>query len=343
MSFTAPVRTAALGSALAASFLLAGCAQPGGGEDTAGGGAQAQQAVQNVSPFWADPRSDAAKQVASWQKAGRDKDAKLLERISEQPQAVWPTGGEDPGPDVKQAVETAARNKAVPVLVAYNIPHRDCGQHSAGGAKDAKAYQKWIGAFADNIEDNKAIVILEPDAVAHLITGCTPKSEYKERTQLLSGAVERLKKKPNVKVYLDAGTSGWVTDYGKLAKPMFDSGVAQADGFALNVSNFQPTDEVQAYGKLVSRRLGKAHFVIDTSRNGNGPLPGNRKNPWCNPPGRALGEPPTTKTGDKLVDAYLWIKHPGDSDGECRGGPKAGEWWPDYALGLARAAAANDR
>ncbi|WP_442538328.1 glycoside hydrolase family 6 protein, partial [Streptomyces pseudogriseolus] len=58
---------------------------------------------------------------------------------------------------------------------------------------------------------------------------------------------------------------------------------------------------------------------------------------WCNPPGRALGETPTTRTADPLVDAYLWIKRPGESDGECKGGPKAGEWWEDYALDLARA------
>ncbi|XIE81958.1 glycoside hydrolase family 6 protein [Streptomyces sp. SBR177] len=55
-------------------------------------------------------------------------------------------------------------------------------------------------------------------------------------------------------------------------------------------------------------------------------------------PGRALGVPPTDRTGDELVDAYLWIKRPGDSDGTCRGGPAAGTWWPDYALGLARRA-----
>lgn len=55
------------------------------------------------------------------------------------------------------------------------------------------------------------------------------------------------------------------------------------------------------------------------------------------PPGRALGEVPTTRTGDELVDAYLWVKRPGESDGDCKGGPKAGAWWPEYALGLAGA------
>ncbi|MFI2791482.1 glycoside hydrolase family 6 protein, partial [Kitasatospora sp. NPDC018614] len=47
-------------------------------------------------------------------------------------------------------------------------------------------------------------------------------------------------------------------------------------------------------------------------------------------------EPPTTRTADPLVDAYLWIKRPGESDGTCKGGPKAGQWWETYALELAR-------
>jgi endoglucanase len=42
--------------------------------------------------------------------------------------------------------------------------------------------------------------------------------------------------------------------------------------------------------------------------------------------------------GHEPVDAYLWIKRPGESDGSCHGGPPAGAWWPDYALGLARRA-----
>ncbi|MGO4421684.1 glycoside hydrolase family 6 protein, partial [Streptomyces sp. MCAF7] len=57
---------------------------------------------------------------------------------------------------------------------------------------------------------------------------------------------------------------------------------------------------------------------------------------WCNPKGRALGETPTVRTGDGAVAAYLWIKRPGESDGTCKGGPKAGQWWPRYALDLAR-------
>ncbi|GFM99478.1 hypothetical protein Sfulv_42890 [Streptomyces fulvorobeus] len=50
------------------------------------------------------------------------------------------------------------------------------------------------------------------------------------------------------------------------------------------------------------------------------------------------GNTPAALTGEDGLDAYLWIKRPGDSDGTCRGGPSAGTWWPEYALGLAERA-----
>jgi endoglucanase len=115
-------------------------------------------------------------------------------------------------------------------------------------------------------------------------------------------------------------------------------GIENADGFALNVSNFETTQDNMEYGTKISQLLGGKHFVIDTSRNGLG-----SNGEWCNPPGRATGEKPTLSTGHPLVDAFLWVKVPGESDGTCRGGPRAGEWWPDYALGLIeRASGAND-
>jgi len=98
-----------------------------------------------------------------------------------------------------------------------------------------------------------------------------------------------------------------------------------------------------------------AHFVIDTSRNGRGPWtpePGEYAGDpqvWCNPPRRGLGLRPTTSTGVPMLDAYLWIKVPGESDGQCKrsiegsttdpewGGivdPPAGDWFPQQALEL---------
>ena len=89
-----------------------------------------------------------------------------------------------------------------------------------------------------------------------------------------------------------------------------------------------------AYGKQLSAAVGGKHFVIDTSRNGLGPA-----TTWCNPSGEALGARPNAATGQTRVDAYLWVKRPGESDGTCNGGPAAGTFWADYALGLAQRAA----
>ncbi len=290
-----------------------------------------------TAPFWVDPASPAAWQADDWERHGRQKDARSLQRIARQPAAVWPAG-DDPGAMMRAALEGAAGQGKAALFVAYNIPHRDCGQHSAGGAADAASYRQWIDRFAEALGDATAWVVLEPDAVAHVVDGCTPPQYQQERLQLLAEATDRLKRQPHTKVYLDAGNSAWITDPARLAQPLAHAGIAHADGFALNVSNFQTTAASTAYGhRLVTvlKGLGTKHFVIDTSRNGNGPLAGDRSTAWCNPPGRALGTAPTVKTGDPSVDAYLWIKRPGESDGQCRGGPAAGRWWPGYALGLA--------
>ncbi|MFD5026238.1 glycoside hydrolase family 6 protein [Streptomyces sp. NPDC058373] len=297
--------------------------------------ARPSAAAATAPEFWVDPESPAAVEAARLRVEGKAGQAALLERIAQQPAAVWPAG-DDPVPAVRRVTGGAARTGSTAVLVAYNVPHRDCGQHSAGGAADRAAYGEWIDAFASAIGESKAVVVLEPDAVPHMVDGCTPAEYHGERSTLISGAIERLKEQPGVKVYLDAGNPAWIDDPEKIADPLRRAGVAGADGFSLNVSNFQTDAATRAYGKRLSGLLDGAHYVVDTSRNGNGPLGAAGQDAWCNPPGRALGTPPTTRTGDPLLDAYLWVKRPGESDGACRGGPSAGTWWPEYALGLAR-------
>jgi endoglucanase len=97
--------------------------------------------------------------------------------------------------------------------------------------------------------------------------------------------------------------------------------------------------------------------VIDTSRNGQGqwtPPAGVYKDAqdWCNPPGRGVGLRPTVDTSTPLLDALLWVKTPGQSDGSCNRGlpagtdpewggsvdPAAGAWFPQQALQLAQLA-----
>ncbi|GAA2244906.1 glucanase [Streptomyces ruber] len=327
-------------AALSLLGLAAGCSSGSGSDEAPAPGGATERSVRRTgpdtrSPFWVDPASPAVRQIHEWREQGRTEDAELLRRIAERPAALWPAG-DHPEPVIGTATRAAAEEGRTPVFVAYNIPHRDCGQHSAGGAHDAAAYRDWIGRFAGAIGDSEAIVVLEPDAVAHIVDGCTPPEYHAERELLLSEAITRLKRQPRTRVYLDAGNPDWIEEPWKLVEPLRRAGVAGADGFSLNVSNFQTDTVTKRYGLSLSGQLGGKHFVVDSSRNGNGPPAGDRGDTWCNPPGRALGTPPTTDTGEAALDAYLWIKRPGESDGPCRGGPAAGQWWPEYALGLAR-------
>jgi endoglucanase len=99
------------------------------------------------------------------------------------------------------------------------------------------------------------------------------------------------------------------------------------------VSGYDTTADNIRYAQALAARLPGLHAVVDTSRNGLGPTPDAQ---WCNAPGRALGQPPHP-VADPLIDALLWIKHPGESDGDCgRHEPAAGTFWPGYALGLVR-------
>ncbi|GAA2228966.1 glycoside hydrolase family 6 protein [Streptomyces amakusaensis] len=324
---------ATAGIAGAAALLLSGCTSQGGGEPKL----KVSQHPRAADPYWVNPEGNAARQVLSYREDGEDEKAALIEKIAGQPVAEW-IGTENVEAETRRITESATEADRDALLVLYNIPHRDCGQFSKGGAADAGAYRDFIDQAAKGIGDRRATVILEPDAVLHLVDNCTPKEFHEERYQLLWGAVDRLKKQPGTKVYLDAGNAGW-SNPDALQEPLRRAGVDKADGFALNVSNFYPTAASAEFGKKLSAKIHGKPFVIDTSRNGKGPYTGgDPKENWCNPPGRALGETPTVETGDPLVDAYLWIKRPGESDGECKGGPRAGEWWPEYALGLARGA-----
>ena len=122
-----------------------------------------------------------------------------------------------------------------------------------------------------------------------------------------------------------------------MARRLRAVGVSGARGFAVNVSGFETTDRALAFGRAdLPPHLGRA---LRRRHQPQRPRPAVAPGEWCNPPGRALGERPTTETGDPRVDAYLWIKRPGESDGTCNGGPPAGTWWPEYALGLAQRAA----
>lgn len=296
------------------------------GTDMTGGANPAGNPLAGAG-LYVDPSNHAAQTALAW-RTTRPADAALMERVGRAPQAVWFGGwNADITTAVASVASTANDLGQLPVLVAYNIPQRDCGQYSAGGVNSADAYRAWIRGLADGLVGRKAVVILEPDALAGM--DCLDANDRATRTSLLADAINVLKGNLQTYVYLDAGHARWHAA-SAIAQRLTAANIARADGFSLNVSNFIATDESVSYGASVSALIGGKHFVIDTSRNGQG-----SNGEWCNPAGRGLGIMPTTSTGHTLADALLWIKRPGESDGTCNGGPTAGAWWADYALGLA--------
>ena len=284
------------------------------------------------------PNSHAARTAESLRRRGRKKDAAAVQKIAQQPAAFW-MGNWNPRieNEVHALVEQHARSGALPVMILYNLPFRDCGQHSAGGSRTPERYRAWIDAFARGLGDHRAVLVLEPDALP-MLTKCLTEERHQERLSLMRYAVETLKAKPGAAVYIDAGHSAWAT-VDDMAPRLKAAGIEQADGFALNVSNYQATSDLLTYGKALSAAVAGKHFIIDTSRNGNGPpegFTGDDERAWCNPPGRALGVPPTTNTGEALCDAFYWLKPPGESDGRCNGGPPAGAWFPERAIESAK-------
>jgi endoglucanase len=207
--------------------------------------------------------------------------------------------------------------------VIYAIPGRDCGNHSSGGVATSE-YAGWIDQVAAGIV-GKPWIVLEPDALAQL-GDCDGQGD---RVGYLKYAAQKLTQAGG-RVYIDAGHSAWLSP-SVAAQRLNQIGWDHAVGFALNTSNYRTTAESRSYGQQISQLTGGKTFVIDTSRNGNGP----NGSEWCNPSGRALGEKPALVNSGGL-DATLWVKLPGESDGACNGGPAAGQWFQSQALELAR-------
>ena len=275
--------------------------------------------------LYVEPYTSALNQANAWE-ATRPQDAQDMQFLASQPRAVWiGSWNTDPGSAVRSILQQSNAQKAVPVFVAYNVPSFSCEAYLQNPKQVSADYMQWLNNFAAGIGTSTAVIILEPDALAGR------ESLKAKRNNLIKQAVVVLKRNPNAIVYIDAGHGTWNT-IDAMSQKLKNGGIDLADGFALNVSNFQYNSVTTPYGAELSARVKNKHFVIDTSRNGEVSTPLNYE--WCNPPGRALGATPTSTTNHPLVDAFLWIKQPGESDGTCNGGPDAGLWWPEYALEL---------
>ena len=244
--------------------------------------------------------------AARWQQAhGAD----WLDPITSRPQARWINGPRDLA-GVPRLVTRARDRGELPVFVAYYIPNRGCTDFKQG-APDSAAYDAYLRDLVDALGAVSSVIVLEPDAAA---ADCYNAA----RGKLLTRAVKALTSAGH-SVYLDAGHARWRAP-GEMATRLLQSGIATAEGFAVNVANRQTTIDSYRWGLELSDLVGDRDFVIDTSRNGSGPPPDDpkRDDEWCNPRRQALGAAPQI-THRRHLAALLWIKAPGESDGKCGG------------------------
>lgn len=259
----------------------------------------------------------------------------IMEHIAREPVARWVMEGDNTN-TITTYLDGAMAEQKLGVLVAYNIPNRDMGQHSAGGAQSTEAYALWAEQCAKAIGNRPCMVVLEPDSLMHMVG--KPETQQTAQCDLLNHAIAAFAKHaPNAWLYVDAGTAGWPP--AKDIVPLFTRLDTQhLRGFSINVSNYYGDGQCAAQAETIMELLTRQGtplegWVYDSSRNGNGAAPDNA---WCNPAGRKLGK--TASANYMSADANLWIKLPGESDGECGAYPdlKAGVFSPKIAFDLIR-------
>ncbi|PYH67856.1 1,4-beta-D-glucan cellobiohydrolase C [Aspergillus vadensis CBS 113365] len=289
--------------------------------------------------------------------------------------------------DIKSQNSAGANPPIAGQFVVYDLPDRDCaalasnGEYSIAdnGVEHYKAYIDSIREVLVQYSDVHTLLVIEPDSLANLVTNlnvakcANAESAYLECTNY---ALTQLNL-PNVAMYLDAGHAGWL-GWPANQQPAADlfasvyknaSSPAAVRGLATNVANYNAwtisscpsytqgnsvCDEQQyinAIAPLLEAQGFDAHFIVDTGRNGKQPTGQQAWGDWCNVINTGFGVRPTTSTGDALVDAFVWVKPGGESDGtsdssatrydaHCgysdalQPAPEAGTWFQAYFVQL---------
>ena len=289
--------------------------------------------------------------------------------------------------DEAKRQQLASGRPTLTVVVVYDLPNRDCAAESSAGELkvEENGESRYRTEFIDPIAaqfkahpDQPIVVVLEPDSLGNLATNMGLPKCQQSRSSYKNGVVYAIKSfaLPNVSVYIDAAHAGWLgwdDNRAKIAK-VFKTVLNEAGGpqmirgFALNTSNYthltnrdgavlEPTNPCPnelSYAKTLRETLDmygfKDHgFIIDTSRNGKGNIRSNWGD-WCNIRGAGLGERPRAEPAPG-IDAYFWVKPPGESDGSsdpsgprfdpmcagpnaAKGAPQAGKWFESYFMDL---------
>ena len=318
--------------------------------------------------------------------------ASEIRKVAAVPTAIWldSVKSTQSVSNVLQAAEKKA-DRAKPTLtvfVLYNLPNRDCSAKASGGeltvenGGEERYRREFIDKIAEqfsNFPHQRLIAVLEPDSLPNLATNMNlPKCAQSDLVyrRSIAYAISKLSM-PHVSLYMDAAHAGWLgwdgnrTMIAQIFKDVLvmAGGTNKIRGFSTNVSNFNtlssaegkrlgpsnPCPDELSYVKRLSENLRRVgiegkQFIIDTARNGLAVRAswGN----WCNIKGAGLGERPQAAPAP-LVDAYYWIKPPGESDGvsdasqprydqacaspdSSPNAPQAGQWFPAYFSGLVR-------
>ncbi len=80
------------------------------------------------------------------------------------------------------------------------------------------------------------------------------------------------------------------------------------------VGQYNPSNNEHNYVLQLTKTFPSHSFVVDTGRAGVPDMRSDCAN-WCNIRGAGVGFAPTTNTSLPSIDAYYWLKTPGESDG----------------------------
>ncbi|EIW60188.1 cellobiohydrolaseII [Trametes versicolor FP-101664 SS1] len=280
------------------------------------------------------------------------------------------------------SIQTKTGQKQLVPIVVYDLPDRDCAAKASngefsiadGGAEKYKDYIDQIVAQIKQFPDVRVVAVIEPDSLANLVTNLNVQKCANAEATYKASVTYALQQLSSVGVYqyMDAGHAGWlgwpanIQPAATLFAEMFKSANSSpfVRGLATNVANYNALtaaspdpitqgnpnyDEshyINALGPMLKSAGFPAQFVVDQGRAGQQNLR-QQWGDWCNIKGAGFGTRPTTSTGNPLIDAIIWVKPGGESDGTSNSSsprydstcslsdatipaPEAGTWFQAY-------------
>ncbi|GMF26909.1 unnamed protein product [Phytophthora lilii] len=235
----------------------------------------------------------------------------------------------------------ASQDSSPPTIVIYGLPQKDCahGFSTSGSNSNTNDYRAFLQQLADAAGTQQVVYILEPDAIGLLADdGCGIDKGYADN---LGVAMDILSQNSNAEIYLDVGYWTLSNDEQAAAVAKIVNSVdpnCKTKGISLNTSNYRSNAEMAATCERFVKASGRDYkCVVDSSRNFVSPP----SKEWCNANWAGIGELPTSNTDSEYVSRYVWVKPPGESDGECTGqsdqalrGPNAGNFFPGHFVQL---------